>query len=241
MATMPSTTTTDGVDPPRVSTLTSRGVNWPPVDAWSTQVDQASPALSSSEGSSTPTAEVAAMTASPEPTSMSGFARRVSAIFPPAMISPSTATATVSGSIHCWSWPTAGSPARSGDGTCTHQVEVWVTIQVIPDSIAAAIPLSAPRRAVPATAPATLPTTTQAGEMSTGQAISVRLPGRGRRCTRPARTARRPSCPSRRRAGRPPSSRRRPRRPPSGPRRVPWPRCAPGPALTRSRMAAAGV
>ena len=86
------------------------------------------------------------MTASPEPTSMSGFARRVSAIFPPAMISPSTATATASGSIHCWSWPTAGSPARSGDGTCTHQVEVWVTIQVIPDSIAAAIPLSAPRR-----------------------------------------------------------------------------------------------
>ena len=67
---------------------------------------------------------------------MSGFARRVSAIFPPAMISPSTATATVSGSIHCWSWPTAGSPDRSGDGTCTHQVAVWVTIQVIPDSIA---------------------------------------------------------------------------------------------------------
>ena len=93
------------------------------------------------------------MTASPEPTSISGFARRVSAIFPPAMISPSTATATVSGSIHCWSWPTAGSPDRSGDGSCTHQVEVWVTIQVIPDSIAAAIPLSAPEAAVPATAP----------------------------------------------------------------------------------------
>ena len=83
MATMPSTTTTAGVDPPRVSTLASRVVNWPPVDAWSTQLDQASPALISSVGSSTPTAEVAAMTASPEPTSMSGFARRVSAIFRP--------------------------------------------------------------------------------------------------------------------------------------------------------------
>ena len=72
------------------------------------------------------------MTTSPEPTSMSGFALRVSAIRPPAMITPSTATATASGRIHCWSWPTAGSPARSGDGTCTHQVRVWVTIQADP-------------------------------------------------------------------------------------------------------------
>jgi hypothetical protein len=56
------------------------------------------------------------MTTSPEPTSMSGFALRVKAIRPPAMITPDTATATASGRIHCWSWPTTGSPARSGDG-----------------------------------------------------------------------------------------------------------------------------
>ena len=132
MATMPSTTTTAGVAPLRVSTLVSRAANCPPVDSCKTQEDQASPALSSSEGSSTPTAEVAAMTTSPEPTSISGFALRVSAIRPPAMITPSTATATASGRIHCWSWPTAGSPARSGEGTWTHQVRVWVTIQEHP-------------------------------------------------------------------------------------------------------------
>ena len=80
MATMPSTTTTAGLAPLRVSTLVSREANWPPVDACSTHEDQASPACSSSDGSSTPTAEVAAMTTSPEPTSMSGFALRVSAI-----------------------------------------------------------------------------------------------------------------------------------------------------------------
>ena len=108
MATMPSTTTTAGLAPFRVSTLVSRAANWPPVEAWSTQEDQASPARSSSDGSSTPTAEVAAMTTSPEPTSMSGFALRVRAIRPPAMITPSTATAMASGRIHCWSWPTAG-------------------------------------------------------------------------------------------------------------------------------------
>ena len=153
---------------------------------------------------------------------MSGFARRVSAIFPPAMISPSTATATASGSIHCWSWPTAGSPARSGDGSCTHQVEVWVTIQVIPDSIAAAIPFSAPEAAVPATAPSDLAGHDAGRGDEHGAGHQRPPPGRGRRCTRPARTARRPSCPSRRRAGRRPSSRRRPRRPRSGPRRVPW-------------------
>ena len=168
MATMPSTTTTAGLAPLRVSTLVSRAANCPPVEACSTHEDHASPALSSSDGSSTPTAEVAAMTTSPEPTSMSGFALRVSAIRPPAMITPSTATATASGRIHCWSWPTAGSPARSGDGTCTHQVTVCVTIQVIPDWTALAIPLSAPDAAAPATAPTALWATRQLGAIRTG-------------------------------------------------------------------------
>ena len=222
MATMPSTTTTAGLWPPRVSTLVSRAANCPPVDSCRTHEDQASPALSSSDGSTTPTAEVAAMTTSPAPTSISGFALRVRAIRPPAMITPSTATATASGRIHCWIWPTAGSPARSGDGTCTHQVRVCVTIQLTPDSTALAIPPSAPAAAVPATAPAALAATRHAGERSTGHDISGHPPGRGRRCIRAAMTARWPHSPSRRLAGRSPSSPRRPRRPRSGWRPGPW-------------------
>ena len=184
IATMPSTTTTAGVAPLRVSTLVSRAANCPPADSCKTHEDQASPALSSSEGSSTPTAEVTAMTTSPEPTSISGSALRVSAIRPPAMITPRTATAIASGRIHCWSWPTAGCPARSGEGTWIHQVRVWVTIHDTPDSMAVAIPLSAPLAAVPVIAPTAWPATMQDGEMSTGHTISGHPPGRGIRCNR---------------------------------------------------------
>ena len=56
------------------------------------------------------------MVASPDPTSISGFALRVRAIRAPATITPKTATAAAIGSIHCWRLFTAGSPARSETG-----------------------------------------------------------------------------------------------------------------------------
>ena len=101
IAMRPRTTTTAGAAPVKLSRVFSREANWPPVEALSTQSDQASPAWSSRSGSSTPTAEVAAMMTRPDPTSMRGLALRVRAILPPAMIRPSTATAAASGSIHC--------------------------------------------------------------------------------------------------------------------------------------------
>ena len=175
MATMPRTTTTAGAAPPRVSTPVRRAANWPPAEAFKIHVDQASPALSSSVGSSTPTADVAAMVNSPLPASISGFALRDKAIRAPAMIRPATATATAIGRVHCWSLPTAGSAARSGEGSWTHQSMLLVTIQLTPDWIAPAIPDSASSAAVPAAAPMTEPTTlptTQAGSSSTGHDIS---------------------------------------------------------------------
>ena len=117
IATMPSTTTTPDAAPGIVRTVVSRAANWPPVEAVSTHDDQASPAFSSIVGSKTPNAEVAAMTARPEPTSISGFAFRVSAIFPAAAIIARTATATVIGISHCWRAPTAGSAVRLWEGT----------------------------------------------------------------------------------------------------------------------------
>ena len=145
MPTMPRTTTAAGAacGPPRTRTLVSRAPNWPPAEAFSTQSDHASPAFSSSDGSSTPTAEVAATVTSPEPTSTSGLAFRVRAIRPPAMIMPTAATAAENGNIHCWSWATAGSPARPGDGTRTRQSTLLETTNATPDSTAAAIPDSA--------------------------------------------------------------------------------------------------
>ena len=133
IATMPRTSTAPDAAPVSVTSSASREPNWPPVDTCSTHEDQASPAFSSISGSSTPTADVAAMIARPEPTSISGFALRVTAIFPAAAIIASTATATVTGSSHRCSAPTAGSVARSGDGTLTHQSTVPATIQSTPD------------------------------------------------------------------------------------------------------------
>ena len=46
------------------------------------------------------------------------------------------------GSSHCWMRVTAGSAARSGEGSRTHQVAVLTTIHRTPASIAWAIPLS---------------------------------------------------------------------------------------------------
>ena len=177
IATMPRTTTTAGAASPVMdSRPVSRAPNCPPAEACSTQLLQASPAFSRSVGSSTPTAEVTAMVTSPDPVSISGFGLRVSAIFPPATITPKTATMAAIGSIHCWSLPTAGSVARSGDGSFTHQLTLLAVIQATPDWMALAIPLSASLAAAPAAAPATEPITlpaTQAGSSSTGHDISA--------------------------------------------------------------------
>ena len=84
---------------------------------------------------------------------------------------PKTATAAAIGSIHCCSRVTAGSPARSGDGTWTHQLTLLAVIHATPDWMALAIPLSASLAAVPAAEPRAEPMTlpaTQAGSSSTG-------------------------------------------------------------------------
>ena len=83
--------------------------------------------------------------------SASGFAVRVSAIFPPA------ATATATGPTHCCRWPTAGSAARSGEGTFTHQSTVFDTTQATPDWITPASWPSTPPRAPRSRRPALLP------------------------------------------------------------------------------------
>ena len=92
------------------------------------------------------------MVASPDPTSISGFALRVRAILAPATITPKTATAAAIGSIHCWRLFTAGSAARSGDGSLTHQLTLLAVTQATPEEMALAIELSASLATVPATA-----------------------------------------------------------------------------------------
>ena len=156
------------------------------------------------------------------------------------MIRPSTATAAASGSIHCWRLLTAGWPARSGDGTLTHQVTLLVTIHDTPDWIADAIPLSASLATDPAAAPATEPTTLptmQAGLIRTGHDIRAHPPWPGK-IVYPAREDRRAAA--------------LPQSPPGGATTRQSPPCQttstrvdarivtpwlPGPALTRSTVA----
>ena len=179
----------------------------------------------------------------PDPTSMSGLALRVRAILPPAMIRPSTATAAASGSIHCCRRLTAGWPARSGDGTLTHQVMLLVTIHDTPDWIAEAIPLSASLATVPAAAPAAAPITwpsRQAGSIRTGHDTGAH-PCPGKTVYPASEVSRVAALPQS-----PPGGATTRQSPPDqttstrvDARMVaPW---LPGPALTRSTVASAGL
>ncbi len=172
IAITPNTRTTAGAaPPPRVSSRVSRWVNWPPVEACRTHADQASPALSSTVAVARPRVLAAARASSPPVTSMSGLARRVSAIRAPAAMTPATATAVVTGSSQCCIALTAGSPDKLGEGIRSHQVAVLVTIHVTPSVTAWAIPLSTSPAALLAADLMRLPAT-QAGSVSGSQGMT---------------------------------------------------------------------